>query len=177
MTNEKQILNDVAETVLNQPVKISVDVAPKNKTHAFLQRINFCEKKREFTIYPLCMGAMIRASKELLSIDVSIFDFENLLESNYKSIVRDSNAIARVLAISITNAPEDQKSESRIIKFILRNFNSKEMLSCLKIVLKQMDVTSFMSSIISAKGLNLLNAEMSRKQPKETIAFGEQSGE
>jgi len=62
--------------------------------------------------------------------------------------------MASVVALAIRNC--DTPADTRLVNFILRNFTTKELMGVLAIVVKQMDLTSFMSSIISVKGLNVL---------------------
>lgn len=151
---EKELLEAVANTTTDEPVLITVDIVPTSALHAFLQKKKLLPKQRTFQLSAIKMGSLIRISKLLLEIDVSVFDFSNIMESNYKAIVQHSERLAECVAIALQNgrvAPS-----KKLTAFILRNFSTKEMLGVLAIVVKQMDLTSFMSSIISVKGMNIL---------------------
>jgi len=152
---DSNVLSKVADATLQQPVLIEVDIIPINIVHRYLQRWKLLPCKRRFTIRPICFGSLIRISRLILSIDVSVFDLKNLLDSNYKAIEQHAGTMAEVVAVAIQN---DRHEPSRhLVNFILRNFTAQEMQKVMAIVLQQMNVTSFMTSIISMRGMNVLD--------------------
>ena len=152
----KEVLKQVSDVATQKPVELVVDVLPANIIYRYLQRWKVLPAKRTFTIRPITYGNLIRISNLLLSIDIKVFDMKNLLESNYNAITQHGESVARVVAIAIHNSRDEPPAS--LTRFILFNFTSQEMLSTLNIVLQQMNVTSFMSSIISIRGLNVLES-------------------
>lgn len=154
MEQEQTILSSVADMVTQQPVELEVDIAPRNRMHAVLQQWGILPKKKVLVIRPIYYGTLIRISQLLLGIDMSKYDISHVHESNY-TIIRDHGiAIATIIAEAIHNrrsaAPE------RLVSFIMDNFTNKELLSTLLIVLQQMNIKDFMTSIISVRGMNVL---------------------
>ena len=97
---------------------------------------------------------MMRISKLLLQIDINIRD--HTTDFLYKAIEQHGDVIARVIAVAITNKREEPSQ--KLVDFIIYNFTSKELFGVLTIVLRQMDVGSFINSIISMKGLSVLES-------------------
>lgn len=165
----KEILKKTADTLLDQSVTFTVSIEPKSKIHRLLQKVRIKATERVFYIHPLTFGTMIKISRLLLDIDVTIFRQVNMLDGVYKVLNKDGDKIATIVAMAFVNRKKDP--ENTLIEFIKDNFTSKELLQALMIVLNQMDVTSFMSSIVSIRGLNLLQ-ETSQKVTGEIIASG-----
>ena len=143
---------------MQEPIKVDVDVKPTNRFHMKLQQWGVLPKKRVFILHPITMGNLIRISKLLLTIDMSVYELQkNVLESNYHSIVQHGEPLARIIAIAISNRKAGPSN--RLVSFILENFTAKEMQTLLAAIVKQMDLVSFMSSIISVKGMNILESK------------------
>lgn len=158
---QKETLKRVSETTLQEPIELTVDVNPASSLHARLQKWGLLPKKRVFVMRPIFLGSLIRISKVLMSVDMKIPDGTNgkpdgatLLDANYQAIIQHAESLARIVAMAIDN--KDREPSGKLVKFIVRNFTTAEMLGVLAHVLKQMDLTSFMSSIISVRGLNVL---------------------
>lgn len=168
----KDTLEKVADTILDNHVTLTVTIEPKSRLDRILMRFGLKEKVKLLEIHPLNFGSMIKISRLLLNIDIEVLKSGNMLDAVYKIMDTKGDLIAKVLAVAIVNRKKDPPDE--LINFIKDNFTSQELLHALMIVLKQMDVTSFMSSIVSMRGINLLQ-ETSQKIPEETIASGEHS--
>lgn len=177
----ENILKSVSDVATQKPVELEVDILPENIIHEYLQKWKLLPRKRQFTIQPITYGNLIRISKLLLGIDMKVFDMKNPLESNYLAISQYAETIATVVATAIHNRKCEPPPS--LTTFILFNFTSEEMLHTLGIVLKQMNVSGFMTSIISVRGLNVLESavanatsanknEVSPVDQAETIAPG-----
>lgn len=152
-------LQQVADTALDQPLTITVDVAPQYWWQRWLQQWRIWPKKKQFQLRPLYLGTLLRISRILLAIQWKMPGKEeahqpNLLELNYEALQNHSGHLAQVVALAITNT--DRAPSPALTRFILQNFTSKELMGVLALVLKQMDLSSFMISITSVKGLNVL---------------------
>lgn len=144
------VLKKVSDTVSNEPIIITVDIKP-GKWWQFKQ------KKKVFSITNITLGSLIHIGGLLVSIDKSVFDPKNLLESNYKAMDKYGHTLAEIVAIAIHNK-KGGPSRS-LITFVETNFTAIELYNVMGVVIKQMDVSSFMSTIISAKGLNILESQ------------------
>jgi hypothetical protein len=151
-----EVLKQVSDVATQKPIEMDVDIQPVNIVHRYLQRWKVMPTKRTFTIRPITYGNLIRISNLLLSIDMKVFDMKNLLDSNYNAITKHAESVAKVVAIAIHNNRDEPPAS--VTRFVLFNFTSQEMMSTLNIVLQQMNVTGFMYSIISIRGLNVLES-------------------
>jgi len=163
----------VSTTVNQDPTEITVVISPINKIHEKLQDIKLLSKlftkQRSFLIYPLKMGSLLKISTLLLSIDKDILDKNNLLDSNYKAVQQHSKTLCKIIAIAIHNRKSDPPAA--LVNLIMQQFAPSAILSVLMVVLKAMDVSSFMSCIISIRGLNILEMNP-QSQPESSIAPG-----
>jgi hypothetical protein len=168
--SEKTILHSTAATVLQEPVVLEADIHGRTKLHRYLQQKGLAPVKRQLVIRPITLGNLVRISKILLGMDVQgKLDQNNVLESNYQLITDNAHHLAGIVAIAVHN----QRSEppASLVRFIEHHFTSRELQHTVNIVLKQMDLLSFMNTIISVKGLTV----MSPKEQGSQIASGEQS--
>lgn len=147
-------LNNVADAVTDKPVRLTVDVFPQNRLHKFLLERGLVKNKRTFELRCVKMGTLIKISRLLLAIDISFFNKEKLMESNFIAVDKYAEILAECVALAIHN----RKSEvpRSLVLFILTNFSTAELCHVLMLVIKQMDVSNFMTSIISIRGVNIL---------------------
>lgn len=159
--NEEPILQQVSDATLQSPVTITVDIHPANRLHAFMQKRGMLPKTKAFEIKPAFLGTLIRISAILVSIEFVVpkgeNEHSNLLKANYDTILNHGKAMAEVIALAIRNC--DKEPDKLLVKFILRNFNTQEMFTVLSLVVNKMDLKNFMTSIISIKGLNVLETK------------------
>ena len=147
------VLQRVSDTVTNQPITITVDVKDRSRLDVLLRR----NKIRVFEVSQITLGNLIRISKLLREIDVNEFKSitkETILDSNYSLMERHGHCLAKIVATALHNRKNGAPVE--LIEFIEANFTASELLNVLSVVLKQMDVASFMSTIISIRGLSIL---------------------
>lgn len=161
----RDILEKVADTTLGSPLKLVVDVHTKNKLHGWLQKRKIAATKKVLTIQPIVLGNLVRISTLLLSIDPGSLSEKDLQESSYKLMKEHGETIARVIAIACHNKREDPPQS--LVDFILWHFSPIESRKVLAIVIKQMEVQNFMTTIISARGLNVLDSEPKKNGKSE----------
>lgn len=171
---KKETLQQVSDVTLEQAVTITVDIHPQYKVTALLQRWGILPAKRVFTLKPIYLGTLIRISKLLLSVELKLPEKKQssgpgLLEANYNAICEHGYSLAEIVALALQN--NRHGANPKLIAFIMDNFTSNEIMGVLTIVLKQMDLTSFMTSIISVRGLNVLD---NQKAAPATLANGEE---
>lgn len=152
----KETLKQVADATIQQPITLDVDIKPRSRVHAFLQERGILPKKRALVITPIVLGNLMRISKILIDIDMTIYDVSNLLESNYQAIHRYGESMARIIAIAVHN--KESEPPASLVGFILNNFTASELLGVVNVVGKQMELSNFMSSIISMKGFSVLQS-------------------
>jgi hypothetical protein len=155
MENEiKETLERVADTVLNEPVEITVDViSPRRVWWKFwIEPV----RKRVFKIQQITYGNLIRISKLLLSVEVdeNFLTSAKLMDQTFTILSKHGDTITRIVATALHNKKSEPPTE--LIDFVKHNFSSKELFEVFSIILRQMDITSFISTIITMKGLSVL---------------------
>jgi hypothetical protein len=161
---EKQVLSAVADTILDKAVRVDVEILNPRWWERIGIKFGWLSVKRTFHIKPATLGNMIRLSRILLGIEVDAYrSSQTALDANYQVYDKHGNALAKVIATAIANSKKGPSK--RLINFVQENLTAKELVTISSIVVKQLDVVSFMTTIISIRGVSLL-------KPKETIAFG-----
>jgi hypothetical protein len=154
----KEVLQKVADAVTDRPTTIVVDVNYSNRWQKKLQKWNVLPKQRQFDIAPITLGSLIRISKLLLEINISIEELKvKWKDSSYQAMYLHSETMAKVIATAIQNTREEPPAS--LVAFILNHFSSKELLAVMNIITGKMDITSFISTIVSARGINVLESQ------------------
>lgn len=171
---ENKVLSKAADTLLDEPKDLSYDIKPKSRIHAILQQWGWMPKKRTVQITGSTLGTMIRLSKLLLSIDITPMPQDRLLDWSYEQIESGAPVLARVIAAAIHNK-KSQVPES-LVNEIMDNFTAQELLATSQIIIGQIDIMAFLTTIRSVRSASLLQQpELSLEKPEEIIASGEQS--
>jgi hypothetical protein len=147
--DEKKILKHAADTIVSKPVTLTIDIVKKTWLDKIKNR-----QSRVFAIHPLTLGSLVKISKELIEIDLGLFNKNNLLESNYQLIDKYGEKMARIISIAVVNQKNDPSKN--LVQFFLDNLSAKELLQAASVVLQQMNISDFMHTIISIKGANVL---------------------
>jgi len=161
------------ESFLQSGKQIEVAVRRPNILH----KIGILRRVREFIIYPITLGTLLRIS-ELLS-DVDPEDFKGMLEIVEKgkderafrigieSIKKYVWIIARVIAYAVTNSKN--QPDKKIVRFLEKNLDVIEALKILNVIVQQMQVKDFLALMVSVSGLNLMGAgSISGESPEES---------
>ncbi|WP_343302847.1 hypothetical protein AAHN97_14980 [Chitinophaga niabensis] len=161
--NPQEVLTSEVNAILEEPAIIEIEIVSPGLWDKILFKFG-APTKRKFELKPIVLGNLVRISKRLLTVDMDIFEQGgNILVANYTAIQNHSTALAEIVAIGMTNQREEPSP--RLVRFILNNFTAVELLNVVTKVVKMMEIGAFMNTIISAKGMSLLN-------PGETIASG-----
>ena len=152
------------DAVLDNAVRVDIEVLHPVWWEGWGIKFGWLPAKRTYNIKPATLGTMIRISKLLLEIEIeSLKTNTSALDANYKLYDQHGEHLAQVVAIAIQNNKE--QPDKKLVRFLQNNLTGKELFSITQVVVKQLDVLSFMSTIISIRGVSLLN-------PGGTIASG-----
>lgn len=127
---------------------------------------------RDFEIRPLTLGSLIRISKIILDIDPDILKQDSVLQAVYKIADQHARQLARVVAIAFTNTKAEPPES--LVDFIEDNISVKQLREVIQVIIIKMDVTSFISSIVSIRGINLLTMKTNPADQGSQIASGAQ---
>jgi hypothetical protein len=158
-------LAKASETVTAEPVTFNITLVPQSRLHGWLMRKKILPCRRSMEIKPVVLGNLLRISKLLLTIDTDKMQKGNLLDVSYHLAGQHADTIAEILAIAIQG--NKNKPGARLISLIKQNLTAKEILYLLTLVLQQLDLTNFISSIISIRGLNVLDRGEKTKPENE----------
>lgn len=165
--DKNQILGAVADTLLEEPTRIEVDIINPRWWEKIGIKLGFIRPKKIFLVKPAALGTMIRISKLLLNVDTSIYNTGTVLSSNYEMLVKHGDDIIEAFAVAISNSKYGPPNS--LISFLKDNMVSEDLPKISKVVVSQLNVSPFMNTII------LMRGRMSLLKPEEKIASGEQS--
>ena len=162
---DNQIRQDSIDSILEKGVDFTITVQNKS----IFNKLHLAPIKRTFVIYPIKMGSLLKISQILLDLDteelLGVMKDErkdvNILDLGAKNIVENKDKLIKMIAYGIVNS--EKEPPKSLIKFLNENLTAKEGLKILTLVIQQMDVSPFLASLASLKGMNLL------AKNKETI--------
>jgi hypothetical protein len=162
-------MNDSITNVVNAFTerKVRFDVRIKGRGfRQWLRDKNLVRGARTFVLKPLSLGTMARVSEMLLKINTDAFKTEEPLAAAHTLIANDARKQAYIIALAITNSPE--APGKNLVDFFLHNLTARELDALVKHVVESMDVESFINSIVSIRGINIL--ETNPKTGKSQVA-------
>ena len=163
---DKEILHKVADTILDNPITLTVDIKPQGKIHAWSQKIGLSRKVETFNVTGATLTNMIRIADILLDVDIKTINPGQALEWSYTLIKNEGRRMAEVIAIAIYNRVDNRPDS--LVELILNNLTAPELKYAYSLVAERLNITDFIDTIGLAREMNLL-AETSPTGP-ETIA-------
>ena len=160
-TENKQIIKESLSSIIQEGIPFSIKV----NNRKFWQK-----KKRNFLIKPLVFAQLVNISK--IIVDIKELD-NTILTGNYRAkgmhVVSDNQMrLVEIVAIALTNSRK--KPSKKFERFLANNLTSSEILQLINLVLRQLDIVPFLTSIMLVTNMSLI-------KPEEKIASGEQSEE
>jgi hypothetical protein len=149
---EKEILKKAGATITDE-IQNHIKIGVANPT--WLHRLHIKPRERSYCIKNITLGALMRISTLMLEIG---FDPDNndYWNQSLKSMAQDTQKMILICAHAISNSKK--QPDQKLIDFLTDNMDSKSMLKTVMIAVKQLNVKAFTTSIISIKGVSLLNS-------------------
>ena len=167
---EKQVKQDAIDSILEKGVDFTITIQNKS----ILNKLHLAPTERKFVIYPIKMGALLKISKILLDLDTEELvgamknegEKVNILDLGAKNIIENKDKLVKMIAYGIVNS--EKEPSKKLIKFLNDNLTAKEGLRLMTLVVQQMDVSPFLASLVSIKGMNLLQTKKKETTPGES---------
>lgn len=156
---DKEVKQDIVDTILEEGVDFAISVSYPNLLH----KLKILPMTKKFIIYPFRLGKLMRVAKILAEIDPE--QLEMMRDKEEKSslqkwlhiIVDNKDRLVEVIALALSG--RRTKPSNSLIKFLNNNLTSKELFKILILVIRQMDITSFLASMVSVAGLDLIETQ------------------
>jgi len=153
-----QIRQNAVDSILEKGVDFTITIQNKNIFHKF----NLITPERKFVIYPIKMGTLLKISEILLDLNTDELvgamknnDKEiNFMDLGAKNIIENKDKLIKMIAYGIVN--REKEPSKKLIRFLNENLTTKEGLKLMTLVIQQMDVSPFLASLVSIRGMNLL---------------------
>lgn len=145
---DKELLKRVTETITDPPVLFDIDIVPRNRFDAFLQRWKLRPRKRHFVLKGLTLAQLQKISAILLDVDLGQIKADDVLR------LMKGDAAGRVIAIAVT--PSRNTVSESLVSFFMHHLTRAELHRLLTMVLDRMDVSNFILTIASMRNLNIL---------------------
>jgi hypothetical protein len=163
-----------AQLILNEPVKLEM---PAGRVLRL-----FGKKRTTLTLYPLKYGTMVKIASRLNNIETTTFDEINKSPVNIVLKLAATNAreMALMVAYGILNNRIGIALFARLYaNRLFWSLTPQTGASIMTTIIEQSNVSAFLSTIISLRGLNVLapKGEMSQNITGETIAPGASSAQ
>jgi hypothetical protein len=161
--DEKIIQEKVVSALLQEPVRIWVTIEHQNILH----KLRILPRRKAYLVKPAVLATMVRISREILKLtDLSGVENEKIAAKLIENAESNVDALTNILSLAIHNRRE--YPSKRLKDFLMKNLTVTQMLQVIVMVVTQIDVQSFTTTITLIKGVSLLKT-------RELIAFGEQS--
>jgi len=147
---DQEIANKTSDTLTDTGQEITIIV----NHPGILHHLHILPTSKKFILKPLVLGTLQRISAKLVGIGCELKS-EDMWEESLKSSATNSKEMAEIIALAIWN--RKQLPPKSLVEFIYYNLSSAELFNILMVVIKQMNVKDFMTSIMSVRGLSLLN--------------------
>jgi len=155
---EQEILSKAAEAVIGKHsgIEINFDVEPKNLLDKVLLRLKLRKPKTlNYQLKPLLVGNRLRIAAKAVNFPKS-FDFTHWMQLIYDTSLRYNEDLIYITAVCIQN---DRYEPSQVLLRELKWLNDSEFRRILDLALSQLDMQSFIQSIILISGADVLSAK------------------
>ena len=148
---ERKVKQEAVATLLQEGIDFFIDV----DRPGLLRRIGVKKKVYRFVLYPLYLGTLTKISRIMVDMEFAEkVTKENFQETGIETMAKHTDDLIQIVSIAIHN--KEGKPNKHISKILKRHTTPTELLALLTYVVNQMDVTNFMKSIISVKGMSLI---------------------
>lgn len=147
---DKEVQKRAAEALTQKGEEITIVVDDRDIWH----KLKLKPTKKTFIIRPLSLATLQRISSSLLELGFDM-NANNMWEESLKAMNGSSVALAQIIALVIWN--KKQLPPRWLFEMIYYNVSPDEMFEILVVVLKQMKVKDFITSIMSVRGMSLTN--------------------
>lgn len=148
---ERKVQKEAVDTLLQEGIDFFVDV----DRPGLLRRWGILPKTYRFVLYPIYLGTLTQISKIMVDMNFAqTVTQENFQEVGIETMAKHTEDLLDIVSIAIHN--KEGKPNKKIKKILKRNTTPTELLALLTYVVTQMDVSGFMKSIISVKGMSLI---------------------
>ncbi|MFA7218074.1 MAG: hypothetical protein WC057_05685 [Dehalococcoidales bacterium] len=172
-TDTTSTIRNTIDSVLEKGVDFTIKVQKQNILH----KLHILPTERQFVIYPLNMGTVLKISEILFDINTDELDEPlnnpdkekdkqfNFLEAGVNQIIENKDKVIKIIAYGITNSKKEPSRQ--LVNFLDNNLNAKEGLKLVTLIVQQMNVSPFLASLVSLKGMNLMKMKKRETTPGE----------
>lgn len=172
-TDTTSTIRNTIDSVLEKGVDFTIKVQKQNILH----KLHILPTERQFVIYPLNMGTVLKISEILFDLNTDELDEPlnnpdkekdkqfNFLEAGVNQIIENKDKVIKIIAYGITNSKKEPSRQ--LINFLDNNLNAKEGLKLVTLIVQQMNVSPFLASLVSLKGMNLMKMKKRETTPGE----------
>jgi len=155
---EKQILKDISRAINDKHFDVEIDIVKPS----FIQRLRK-EKVKLFSVRRACLSTLLTFGEIVLDFKTNYYKDATFTASQMvEAVCTDARVAVKAIAILLLNT--ENKKNSSLERFLLKNLDSDDCRHILLRLIEHSKMENFISSIILVKGMSLLKTE-------EMIAF------
>lgn len=168
--NEMQVLGEVAKTITEQPVKITIDIKPKNKIHAWLINRKYCPSQRFYEIKPQRVINIYRIAGRAVYLDVAgIAEDTDVFGMLMRTMAKNGEDIFYIVAAAIQN--DHREPTDKMLDIVRNEFEMEDILTVMKIAVNHYNISAFLNSIALMTGIDAVKIrKVSPNENEEKIA-------
>ena len=160
---ERKVEKAAIDAVLQEGIDFYVTIEHPNVIRRLLRKT-----ERHFVIKPLYLGTLLRISR--IMVDMKLPEQVgrgDWMDQGVKLMAGQTEQLLDIVSLAIHN--REGNPDKRIKKLLRENVTPVELLALVSYVINQMNVQDFMKSIISIKGMSLINdgGQIARHPEKE----------
>jgi hypothetical protein len=158
---ENDVLSSIADAVTEETIKFKIQLREKSRLDELLIKLKIKKPYKSFELKPITLGKMIQISKLLLSIPVETIRLKEDFDAVYKLGDKYGETIAKIISIAVHPKKDTPASLPR---FISDNLSQTEIRGLSFLVLKSLNISDFVSTIVTLKGIQILKSSEARPQ-------------
>jgi hypothetical protein len=140
----------------SKPFFLEIDIEPKSAWQSLRLRLGLKPKKVVYKIDPLVIGTLSAVCKLILElkIDMDVLSPERINDEGPLMVQESHEAICTIIAMSISN--RSGRYSVKCKQLISEQLTTQDLLKAMIVVRSQMHMNEFLATILSLKGINIM---------------------
>lgn len=172
---ENELFSNEIDIALDEPIKLSIDIIPRNRLEALLMKWRVLPKARKFNIKGATSGTLARISKVAMMMDIKEKPDDGIISWSFEHISQYTDHVLQIIAIAIHNKEPEVPQD--LIRFLKRNVLAKDMATLASIIISKLHLDPFMNTTLALGRINIMkepDQASGLEKPREIIASGEE---
>jgi hypothetical protein len=150
---EKVLITHSTDILTAKPVFIQIDCYPQNWWERLLVRCQLRPVQKVYELRPILVGNMYRIASVVNQLPADLMEGD-LNTAIRQAVTQHVDKVIYVVAVGLQNNKKEPKKE--LLATIRNEFTALDMALVMEHIMAQLNLGSFLHSIVLAKGMNIL---------------------